>query len=144
MSAIFDIQENTDNIVLIHKESKRSFNVYVDTKYKFSEYGFGKLNAREIVYQKVKSFDFDYFIDRTSLELNFVLSNHCKIFYIDMSFPEIVIENDKIIDLFNESRFSKEGIQMILNRINYLEEKVFKLSEELKEIHEQENEPYIY
>ncbi len=99
---ILDILEVNDKIIIYNKINTRQFTPYIPKK--FDVYGFGKLNARQIIINKIKSYDFSFWIDEADLRLKMDVSNGTKIHNFEILCPDIDMDitnlnNDELIKL---------------------------------------------
>ncbi len=138
----FNIEETgtDDNIVLIHKETERRFNLFISKKDKFIEHGFAKFNKQMLVYDRVRAFDFAFIIGKTNLTIKITVENVVirKTIDVDIVCDEIVPGSEDIMKCLQDFPASQNLIQLMLNKINNLEGKVEELTRELQDLRETE------
>ena len=156
---IFHVQENFDGDLLIyHKPDYRQFTISLATtgknKYKFTERGFVSLNAKEIIYEKVKLFDFAYILNPTHLLIKLNISNGTKNYVHELVCPETFsIPNRLTFDLsnlFDDTNFNtfmnspnecRNLFYFMRNRINNLEGQINELKEQIESLKPDNNYP---
>jgi hypothetical protein len=129
---IFEVRDGAKgNLIIIHKSDNRQFVIKGDKKYKFSAYGFGGLNAKKIIYERVRANDFHYAMDKTTLSIEFEIMHKQRTHSHEMVCEEIfdlpanisTMEFNMIADADKERIFNN-----LLRKVSNLEERVKELT----------------
>lgn len=142
-----EIIQNLYQTIIINNNTKRKFLVDLDKKIPI--YGFGKLNQKEILLNKLNSNDYAFYEDSTKIILTFNISNGKKNCTYNLECEEIF--PDAYEDEDNEN-ITNDGLKKIIlslrHQVRYLEHKLKDKDDEFdmykEQIDYQMNNNYIY
>ena len=105
---LLDILEVNGKIIIYNKNSTRQFTPNIPEK--FNVYGFGKLDTKQIITDKIKSYDFSFWCDETELTLKMDVSNGNKTENFEIVCPEIFPDID-----INETNLDNDELKKLIN-----------------------------
>lgn len=121
---------NSENIIVLHKETHRTFIANFNAK--IVKYGFGKLNQKEILLNKMYAHEYKYYITPTSLVIYFSVNNGKTEFLhtvnCDETFNTNIDENSDEITIED----LKNLVRTLRHEVSNLKQKNKDLNEQLK------------
>lgn len=133
---VFELKTATNSdLIIVHKPDERQFVIRFDKKYKFDEYGFASLNAKKIIFEKVRAFDFKYKMNRTKLMIKIEIAHKERIHKHEMGCEETFDLPSNIselnFDMIPEAERAKI-FNSLVRKVSNMEERVKKITGELK------------
>lgn len=133
----YEIYGDVENGLTIYSNTQQRF-FSVDFPQKFNKYGFGQLNAKQIIYDKLISRDFSYYFTKMELVIRISVNNG----KIDNIFEIICFEIFPHIetDINADPDELKKLVLSLKNKVNNLTSQVETLQEYIKSM----NDKYTY
>ena len=122
--------DNSGMIVVLHKTTHRTF--IANFNLKILKHGFGKLNQKEILLNKMHANEYTYYMTPTSLVINFSINNGTKVFIhtlnCDETFDTNIDENADVTTIDD----LKNLVRTLRHEVSNLKHKNKDLNEQLK------------
>jgi hypothetical protein len=140
MQNTFEISGDISGDITIYNNTcKRYFSMKLPEK--FNKYGFGNLDAKQIIYNKLVLRDFSYYLTNIDLVLNFSVNNgkkdHIFDFYFPESFPHIETDINASPDELKKLILSlRNKVNNLTSQIDFFKSKVEDMGEEIQNMRE--------